>query len=131
VPDTTVGSLQERVEQMLDRLDAMDIDGVSAMLTDDTQSVDEISRGWTRGRAAAEAFMADLKDSVSDVQSRMSDARESRWGDVGLVTCVLDQTYTLDGERQSVSAPASIVLRHEDGDWKVALFHSVPLPEQP
>jgi ketosteroid isomerase-like protein len=130
VPEATAGSLHARVEKMLDRLDVMDLEALTAMLTDDAQSVDEITRGWTRGRAAVEAYLADLKDSVSDLSSRMSDARESVWGDVGLVTFVLDQTYTMDGERQSVSAPTSIIFRREDGDWKAALIHTVPLPEQ-
>jgi hypothetical protein len=115
---------------MLEFLDSMDLDGLGAMLTDDAQSVDEISRGWMRGRAAIESYMSQLKGAVSDVQSRMSDAHETVWGDVGLVTFVLDQTYTMEGQRHAISAPTSLVFRHQDDDWKIALIHTVPIPEQ-
>lgn len=123
-------SLQQRAERMLALLDSMDLDGLGAMLTDDAQSVDEITRGWTRGRAAIEAYMAQLRDTVSHVQSRLSDAQETVWGDVGLVTFVLDQTYTMEGEQHSISAPTSILFRLQDDDWKIALIHTVPIPEQ-
>ena len=123
-------SLQQRAERMLALLDSMDLDGLGAMLTDDAQSVDEITRGWTRGRAAIEAYMAQLKDTVSHVQSRLRDAQETVWGDVGLVTFVLDQTYTMEGEQHSISAPTSILFRLQDDDWKIALIHTVPIPEQ-
>ena len=123
-------SLEQRAERMLEFLDSMNLDGLGAMLTDDAQSVDEISRGWMRGRAAVESYMSQLKGAVSDVQSRMSDAHETVWGDVGLVTFVLDQTYTMEGQRHAISAPTSLVFRHQDDDWKIALIHTVPIPEQ-
>ena len=122
-------SLEQRAERMLELLDSMNLDGLGAMLTDDAQSVDEISRGWMRGRAAVEAYMSQLNDTVADVQSRMSDAHETVWGNVALVTFVLDQTYTMDGQRHAISAPTSIAFRHQDDDWKIALIHSVPIPE--
>ena len=128
MPEHT-GSLEQRVGRLLELLDAMDMDGLGAMVTDDVQSVDEITRGWTRGRAAVESHLAKLKGSVSEVHSRMSDAREAVWGDVGLVTFVLDQVYTMDGQQQSISAPTSILFRRESSDWKIALIHTVPIPE--
>jgi ketosteroid isomerase-like protein len=45
------------------------------------------------------------------------------------VTFVLDQTYKLDGEEHRISAPTSIVFNHDNGGWKVAMIHTVPLPE--
>jgi ketosteroid isomerase-like protein len=128
MPEQTA-SLEQLVGRLLEHLDAMDVDSLATMVTDDVQSVDEITRGWTRGRAAVESYLSQLKESVSDVHSRMSDAREAVWGDVGLVTFVLDQTYTMDGEQQSISAPTSILFRREAGDWKIALIHTVPIPE--
>lgn len=122
-------SLEQEVRALLDRLDAMDIDSLGATLTEDAQSVDEITRGWIRGRAAIEAYLSQLKDTVSDVHSEMKDPQESDWGEVGLITFVLEQTYTMDGQRQSISAPTSILFCREDGDWKIALIHTVPLPE--
>jgi ketosteroid isomerase-like protein len=122
-------SLEQSTRHLLELIDAMDVAGLGALLTDDVQSVDEITRGWTRDRAAVEQYLFQLKGTVSDVHSRMSDAQESVWGDVGLVTFVLDQTYNMDGQPQSISAPTSILFRRQDGDWKIALIHTVPVPE--
>jgi ketosteroid isomerase-like protein len=130
MPEQTASSLEAKVERLLELLDALDVNALSAMVTDDAQSVDEITRGWTRGRAALEAYLSQLKETVSDVHSRMSDAQESVWGEVGLVTFVLHQTYTMDGKEQNISAPTTIVFRRQDGDWKIALIHTVPIPEQ-
>jgi ketosteroid isomerase-like protein len=128
--DNVDASLEQRAERMLELLDSMNLNGLSLMLADDAQSVDEISRGWMRGRAEIEAYMSQLKDTVSDVESRMSDAQQTLWGDVGLVTFVLDQTYTMDGQRHAISAPTSLVFRRQDDDWKIALIHTVPIAEQ-
>jgi len=83
-------------------------------LTDDAQSVDENTRGWTRGRAAIERYLSHLEASASDVHSQMRDVREAVWGDVGLVTFVLEQTYKMDGQARTISAPTSIVFRRHN-----------------
>jgi hypothetical protein len=123
-------SLQQTARRLLERLDAMDLEGLGGMVDDEVQSVDEIARAWMRGRPAIEGYFSQLKDTVSDVRSRMSDVQENTWGDAGLVTFVLDQTYTLDGQRQTISAPTSIVLRRRESYWKIVLIHTVPLPEE-
>jgi hypothetical protein len=53
------------------------------------------------------------------------------WGDLHgrRHTFVLDQTYTLDGQQQTISAPTSIVFRRRGSDWNIVLIHTVPLPE--
>jgi len=123
-------SLQQTVSRLLERLDAMDLEGLVGMVDDEVQGVDEIARTWMRGRPAIERYFSQLKDTVSDVRSRMSDVQEDVWGDSGLVTFVLDQTYTLDGQQQTISAPTSIVFRRRGSDWKIVLIHTVPLPEE-
>jgi hypothetical protein len=123
-------SLQETVSQLLERLDAMDLEALGGMVDDEVQGVDEIARRWMRGRPAIEGYFSQLKDTVSDVRSRMSDVQEEAWGDAGLVTFVLDQAYTLDGQQQTISAPTSIVFRRRGSDWKIVLIHTVPLPEE-
>lgn len=130
MPDDSETGLTQRAQQCLELLDSMELTGLGAMLTDDAQSVDEISRRWRRGRESIAAYMSQLKDTVSDVHSRMSEPYEAVWGDVGLVTFVLEQSYTIDGEKQKLQAPTSIVFRRQDGDWRIALIHTVPLPEQ-
>ena len=130
MPDQSGTALTQRAQQLLELLDSMELSELGAMLTDDAQSVDEISRGWRRGRDSISAYMSQLKDTVSDVHSRMSDPQEAVWGDVGLVTFVLEQSYTMDGQKQTLEAPTSILFRRQDGDWRIALIHTVPLPEQ-
>lgn len=123
-------SLQQAVRRLLEHLDAMDLEALGGMVDDEVQGVDEIARRWMRGRPAIEGYFSQLKDTVSDVRSRMSDVQEDAWGDAGLVTFVLDQTYTLDGQQQTISAPTSIVFRRRGSDWKIVLIHTVPLPEE-
>lgn len=123
-------SLQQTVRRLLERLDAMDLEGLGGMVDDEVQGVDEIARKWMRGRPAIEEYFSQLKDTVSDVRSRMGDVQEDAWGDAGLVTFVLDQTYTLDRHQQTISAPTSIVFRRRGSDWKIVLIHTVPLPEE-
>jgi ketosteroid isomerase-like protein len=99
--------------------------------TEDAQGVDEISRRWLRGRGELDSYLRQLKGAVSDVRAELRDAEERVWGDTGILTCWLDQDYTMDGNAQHVSAPTTIVFRRERGEWKLALFHSIPLPDQP
>ncbi len=42
-------SLQQMVSRLLERLDAMDLDGLGGMVDDEVQGVDEIARKWMRG----------------------------------------------------------------------------------
>jgi ketosteroid isomerase-like protein len=123
-------ALEQEARRLLELLDEMDVEGLAAMLTDDAQGVDEISRGWRRGRAELSDYLSALEGTVVDVQSEMSDLHATSWGDVGVVTFMLGQTYEIDGRKQILSAPTSLVFRRQGDDWKVALIHSVPLPEQ-
>jgi uncharacterized protein (TIGR02246 family) len=122
-------TLEDQVHRIFAAVDAMDTQAMSALITDDAQGIDEISKGWMRGRTALEAYFAQLAQVVDDVKSTVRDVRADDWGDAGVVTCVVDQTYTMEGERQQITAPTSLSLRREDGEWKIAVFHSVPLPE--
>ena len=57
------------------------------------------------------------------------------WGDAGLVTCWLDQTYVLDGNEQHISAPTTFAFfsAATEGIWNVVLitlqFPCRPRPE--
>jgi ketosteroid isomerase-like protein len=35
----------------------------------------------------------------------------------------------MHGTPQHISAPTTMILRRDDGAWKLVLFHSIPLPE--
>ncbi len=129
--EQTAVELEQETRRLLTHLDAMDVAGISAMVTDEAQGIDEITRSWTRGRAALETYLAELADTVQDVRSQITDLHVTSWDETGLVTFVLQQTYRMDGADQSLSAPTSLVFRRGGDAWKVALIHSVPLPEPP
>jgi uncharacterized protein (TIGR02246 family) len=125
------GELEAIVVEMFDALRKKDVDALARFTAEDTQGVDEISRRWVRGRQELNEYIARLVELVDDVQSEMRDVHEAVYGDVGIVTFWLEQDYTLEGRRQHVSAPSTVVL-HRDGEtWKLTLFHSVPVPEGP
>ena len=125
-----MAELTDKANEFLAAFDAKDLDGIMRSFTADAQGVDEISRRWIRGGTEIEGYLRQLLDAVSDVRTTLSDPEERIWGDIGLLTCWLEQDYTLEGNAQHVSAPTTIVFHREGGEWKGSLFHSVPLPEQ-
>jgi ketosteroid isomerase-like protein len=127
---TMPGALETAVRQFAASLDALDVDALVSVLADDVEGVEEISRQWLRGHDAVAGYMRELATQVSDINTTLSDLNERIWGDVGVVTCWLDQTYTFAGEVVRISAPTTLLFRSEAGQWKLVLFHSVPLPEQ-
>jgi ketosteroid isomerase-like protein len=116
--------------ELFEALDRKDFDRIVRLATDDVQGVDEISRGWLRGRAAMEAYFKSLGEQVSNIRSTLSDVNAVEVGDVGIITLVLNQEYDMGGQRASIHAPTSIVVRRVDGDWRMVLLHSVPLAEE-
>lgn len=54
--DQSTTALEQQARRVFELLDALDVDSIGAMLTDDAQGVDEISRGWMRGRGALEDY---------------------------------------------------------------------------
>jgi len=125
--DTT--ALEQETHRLFQLLDALDISGLTGVLVNDAQAVDELTGSWMRGREALEAHFARLPEMVADVRSELSDLSVSSWGDVGLVTLLLDQTYTANGAAQKISAPTSLIFRRQGETWKVALVHSVPIAD--
>jgi ketosteroid isomerase-like protein len=120
-------SLEQLAHRLFELIDAMDVAGMTAMMTDDVQGVDEVSRGWLRGHAAVEDYFERMRGLIDDLHSDLREVRAAEWGDAAVVTCVLDQTYMLDGHHQRITAPTSVTFRREHGEWKVALLHSVPI----
>ena len=123
------GELENVANELMATLDSRDADRVVELIGADAQSVDEISRRWLRGKSELDPHLRQMMSAVTGVRSELRDVHEHVWGDVGLVTCWLEQDYTIEGNAQHISAPTTIVLRREGGEWKLALFHSVPLPE--
>ncbi len=111
-------------------LDALDADRMTQMLTEDVQSVDEGSRRWLRGRGDIVNYLRELMPAVSDVGTQLRDTEERIWGETGVLTCWIDQDYTMNGTPHHISAPTTLILRRDGGAWKLVLWHSIPLPEQ-
>ena len=128
--DAMAGELETAARTMIETLDSMDADRMLTTLASDAQGVDELSRRWLRGREEFDAYIRKLTGMVSAVSTELRDEQEWIFGDTGILTCWLEQDYTVEGEKQHVSAPTTMVFRREDDSWKLALFHSIPLPEQ-
>jgi uncharacterized protein (TIGR02246 family) len=124
------GELEQVATAMFEALDRGDAAGVIGFLSDDAEGVDEISRRWLRGRGEVESYLTAMMGSVTDITTELHDVRERAWGDAGVLTCWIEQAYTHEGTPGGVSAPTTMVFRREGGEWKLALFHSVPLPEE-
>jgi ketosteroid isomerase-like protein len=124
------GDLSAVVQRIFEALDKTDVDAALTLIASDAQGIDEISRKWMRGGGEMTGYVRQLMDTASDVHSEIHDVHEVDWGDTGTVTFWLEQDYTLDGERADISAPTTCVLRREGGEWKIALFHSIPLPPE-
>ena len=124
------GELAAVVKAMMSDFEKMDFDAVAKSAAHDMQGIDEVSRSWIRGRKGLTEYFKKIAASVSKIHdSKLNDVHETIVGDIGILTCWLEQDYTLEGKRQHISAPTTVVLRREGGAWKIVLFHSLPLPE--
>lgn len=124
------GALETATRQLFDALDRKDAEAAIRSAAKDVQTVDELSRKWQRGIDALEAYFRQAMGMVDDIQSTINDVHESVHGDTGLVTCWLEQDYTLQGKRTHVSAPTTLAFRQESDGWKIVLIHTVPMPPE-
>jgi ketosteroid isomerase-like protein len=125
-----MGSLEAAARQYFDLVDRKDAEAIIQAGTEDIQAIDEISRRWMRGSDELGVYIRGLLKMVDDVHTSINGAHETFSGDVGILTCWVEQDYKLEGKAQHVSAPTTVAFRREDGAWKVALFHSLPLPPE-
>ncbi len=123
-----MGELQTALENMFEAFGRGDVDALTAAVATDAQGVDEISRKWMRGGDEVRGYLRQLVTMVSEVKTVVKDGHEIIEGDEGLLTCWLEQDYTLDGATQHVSAPTTVIFTREQGEWRFSLFHSIPLP---
>jgi ketosteroid isomerase-like protein len=123
------GDLERKVGEFFRLVDAKDFDALSRMASDDVQAVDELSRRWMRGRGALQDYFKQFGPQLSDIHSTLTHMHQAVWGDSGVATCWLEQDYMYQGKKQHVSAPTTAVFRRSGSDWKLALFHSIPLSE--
>jgi ketosteroid isomerase-like protein len=124
------GALETATRQLFEAFDRKDAEAAIRSAAKDVQTVDELSRKWQRGIDALEAYFRQAMGMVDDIQSTINDVHESVRGDTGLVTCWLEQDYTLQGKRTHVSAPTTLAFRRESDGWKIVLIHTVPMPPE-
>ena len=124
------GSLEAATRQYFDFVDRKDAEAIIQAGTEDIQAVDEISRRWMRGVDEVGAYIRRLMKMVDEVHTSITGVHETSIGDIGILTCWIDQDYKLEGKAQHVSAPTTVAFRRENGAWKVLLFHSLPLPPE-
>ena len=122
--------LEDKVRRLFDNFDRLDFDAVAATLATDVQGVDELSRRWMRGKGELTSYFEEMRPLLSNIKSSLSDVQAVTWGDAGVVTCWLEQTYNLEGRTDSISAPTTFVFRREGEQWRVALIHSIPQAEE-
>ena len=125
----TAVPLERMAQHLFGLIDAIDAEAVKGLVTDDCEEVDEISRTWRRGKAAVADYFDQVLSAISDVHTDVSDVAAREWGDTGVITCVIDQTYRYEGKLERITAPTTLVLRREVGDWRIALMHTVPASE--
>jgi len=124
-------SPEHTVKELFEALDTLDLRAIESFFDDEPQSIDELSGGWRRGLEAVRDYFAQITSAgLSDVRSTVADVHATDWGDTAVVTLVLEQTYTLEGENHAIHAPTTIVLRRHDGRWRVALVHSIPTEDR-
>ena len=123
-----MGALETATRQLFDALDRKDAEAVIRSAAKDVQAVDELTRRWQRGVDALASYFRQAMGMVDDIHSTLNDVHESVHEDSGLVTCWLEQDYTLQGKRTHVSAPTTVAFRRESNAWKITLIHTVPLP---
>ena len=66
-------ALESIARELFEALDRKDFGRILALASEDVQGVDEISRGWFRGRRAMEDYFKALSEEVSNVHSSLSD----------------------------------------------------------
>ena len=125
-----MGELQTALDEFFAAFERGDGDALAAALASDAQGVDEISRRWIRGTDEVRSYVRELISMVADVKTVFSDGHEIIDGDTGVLTCWMDQDYVVEGAKQHVSAPTTVMFKRESGGWKVSLFHSIPLPPE-
>jgi hypothetical protein len=74
--------------------------------------------------------MRKVASSVDTLRTELTQVAESIWGEVGVLTCNLEQTYTAEGREGHSGGPATVVCHRKGGEWKLALFHVVALAEE-
>lgn len=117
-----------RATEFFQWLDAKDETALRAVIAEDAQGVDELTRGWMRGHSALERYFMDNLPAMAEIHSRLDDLDARRWGDLEVETFMLRQSYVFEGTRYEIEAPTTMIWRLGGDRPKLVLVHSIPLP---
>ena len=116
------------VEQAYAAVDRADADALIALLADDVEMADEVTKGWLRGTVAVAAYLRDALAGLSGIRSEVRDVAVRELGDTAVVSYAVTQRYPIDGALATVAGPGTVVLRRVAGGWRIALIQSTPFP---
>lgn len=85
------GPLEAATRRYFDLVDHKDAEAIIQAGTEDIQAVDEISRRWMRGIDELGAYIRGLLKMVDDVHTSITEVHENLIGDIGILTCWIDQ----------------------------------------
>jgi len=119
--------LEVIVQEFFKAVDKLDVPAVVGFVSEDAQMVEEITRKWIRGKSNVEVAFANVASLVSKVNTVASAFHTTVVGESAIVTCIVDQTYTFEGNEVTIYAPTTVGFSKSEGDWKISLIHSVPL----
>ncbi|MPZ85463.1 MAG: hypothetical protein GEV28_35780 [Actinophytocola sp.] len=128
-PRTTT-DIEEFVRDAYRAMETVDVDRVRTMLSDDLQAVDGLMRTWKRGLGEVGQHLAALESSLQRWGSELGDMVVRDYGDTAIATYLVEERYSFAGQDYLDVAPTTMVLRRVDGDWKIVLFQSVPMPPE-
>ncbi len=120
---------EKSVIDLFAALDRLDVAAVGELLADDASMVDEITKKWMRGKDTVLASLTPTFAAMQSIRSTLSDLHTYEAVESATVTCVLDQTYVLDGTSTTITSPTTCVLRRVGGTWRMVVMHSVPLAD--
>jgi ketosteroid isomerase-like protein len=123
------GQMERVLRESIAASDRKDFKVFLTFLTADAQLVDEISRRWVRGRPAIAEYFKNVGPQINDLHSEFSNVSEKATGDAGILTCWMEQDYTMKRKRTHISCPVTVAFRRLRGNWRISLIHAVPLPE--
>ncbi|MEB3165870.1 MAG: nuclear transport factor 2 family protein [Cyanobacteriota bacterium] len=113
-------------------LDRKEAEQILALMSPDIVMVDEISRRWLRGKDSVARQLNTVLAAAGMVHSQLSDLQSKALGsDAFLCTGWLDQSYTLNGDELTISAPLTACLTASDDSWVVVSLHAIPLMDPP
>lgn len=125
-----MSEVEDVVRGAYEAMETMNTEHVRALLADDMQAVDGLMRTWRRGLGEIGAHLGALESSLERWGSDISDMVVRDYGDTAVVTYTVAEKYSFRGVRYEDLAPSSMVLRRVDGNWKIVLFQSIPLPPE-